>query len=123
MILWIAASADFHGFEAEGADFIEHFIKGQMLVDRVKDPDGDFLFCSGRKSGAKLALSGRSSHGTIGYCAQRSSGRKSHGSGPAPGRFGQEPPALYPALARTGTHSRLPSRGKVEAAAHGIIRV
>src|SRR5258708_25114972 len=123
MILWIAASADFHGFEAEGADFIEHFIKGQMLVDRVKDPDGDFLFCSGRKSGAKLAVSGPSSHGTIGYCAQRSSGRKSHGSGHAGGSFGQELTAIYRVLARTGTHSGFPSTEKVNATGEGIIRL
>src|SRR5258708_16262009 len=103
MILWIAASADFHGFEAEGADFIEHFIKGQMLVDRVKDPDGDFLFCSCRKSGAKLAVSGPSSHGTIGYCAQRSSGTKSHGSGHSGGSFCHELKAVYHVHAPTRT--------------------
>src|SRR5258708_31274693 len=103
------AITDYHGFEAEGADFIQHLVKGQMLVDRVKDADGDFLFCSGRKSGAKLAVSGRSSHGTIGYCAKRSSGRKSHVSGHAPGSFCQELTAIYPVLARTGTHSRVPS--------------
>src|SRR5258708_16435403 len=100
------AITDYHGFEAEGADFIQHLVKGQMLVDRIKDADRDFLFCSGRKSGAKLAVSGRSSNGTIRYCAQCSSGRKSHGSGHAGGGFAQELTAIYLVLAPTGPPSR-----------------
>jgi hypothetical protein len=44
----IAAGADFHGLEAEGADFVEHGVKGEVLVNRIKDTDGNFLFCSHR---------------------------------------------------------------------------
>src|SRR6266851_4846312 len=79
-----------------------------MLVDRVKDADGDFLFCS---------------NGTIGYCAQCSSGRESHGSGHAGGSFAQELTAIYRVLARTGTHSGFPSTEKVNATGEGIIRL
>src|SRR5882724_335257 len=41
-VVGVAAGADFHGFEAEGGDFFEHFVDGEMVVDGIEDADGDF---------------------------------------------------------------------------------
>src|ERR1700687_5638525 len=40
-VIRVAPGANFHGFETQCADFIEHGIEGEFLVDRVKHPDGN----------------------------------------------------------------------------------
>ena len=41
MCFGITSGADFHGFEAEGADFIEHGVHGKVFVYRIKYADGN----------------------------------------------------------------------------------
>ena len=42
MIVGIAAGADFHGFQAESGDFVEHFVDRELFVNGIEDADGDF---------------------------------------------------------------------------------
>jgi hypothetical protein len=41
-IVGVAACADFHGFQAKSADFVEHGVERKMFVDRIEDADGNF---------------------------------------------------------------------------------
>jgi len=84
----IAASADFHGFEARALTLSS--ISSRTDARRpIEDADRDFLFApAGKPSEAcrfpqQLQWNDR-------YRAQRSSSGKSHGSGHAGGSFGQD---------------------------------
>ena len=41
-IIRIAAGADLHGFQAEGGDFIQHGVEGEMVVNGIEHADRDF---------------------------------------------------------------------------------
>src|SRR5580692_1607418 len=51
---WVAACADLHRFEAESAHLVQHLVEGQLVVDRVKDADGNFAL--GRRRTLRLLL-------------------------------------------------------------------
>src|ERR1700674_231734 len=40
-VIRVPTGANFHGFETQRADFVEHGIEGEFLVDRVEHPDGN----------------------------------------------------------------------------------
>src|SRR6266436_8854150 len=82
-IIWIAAGADFHGFEAEGAHFVQHFIERKMLVNGVEDTDGDLLFRASRESSAKFVASAISCTRRVANCGPCASSGKRSGSGQA----------------------------------------
>src|SRR5439155_518034 len=42
-IVWIAPGADLHGFQAEGGDFIQHGVEGEMVVNGIEHADRDFV--------------------------------------------------------------------------------
>jgi len=51
-------------FEAEGGDFFEHFVDGEMVVDGIEDADGDFA-------------EGACGDGALGFIAGAANGEKS----------------------------------------------
>ena len=42
-IVRIASRADLHGFQAQGADLVQHGVEGEVVIDRVKHADGNLM--------------------------------------------------------------------------------
>src|SRR5208337_3834798 len=75
--VWIASRADLHGLEAEGADFVEHGIDGEIFVNvRVEHTDGDLALVPARNLWNARRFGGQMGSGTHeGRCYGESSSK------------------------------------------------
>jgi hypothetical protein len=89
-IVGIAPCADFHGFETEGGDLVEHGVKRKMIVDRIEDADGNLSQVArrlGRVGAAKRGIRnwGARDQFTAGNRGRQQTARASQKFSPADG--------------------------------------
>ncbi len=67
----IASRANLHGFEAQSAHFVQHFIQRKIFVDGIENADGNFarLRCGNRGSALRSGLG--TQYGFLHLCASR----------------------------------------------------